>query len=273
MRNRKQYGKGWMGPAESNFFAWVQMRRQPVVRSGDLSPVLGLSPVKERDLLSRLSRAGWIVRLRRGLYLAPLSLPAGGSWNPPESVVIPALMREIRGQYQICGPNAFNRYGFDSQVPNCVFVYNSRLSCRRQIGSTRYVFIRLSRARLGAVEEIRTPDGTALRYSSRLRTLLDALYDWSVFNGIPRAFTWIRQEMRERPNVAGELARLTVRFGNQATLRRMGYLLQQAGASKTTQARIRKALRDSVSLVTLVPAKARRGPVIKEWGLIDNERA
>ena len=28
--------------------------------------------------------------------------------------------------YQICGPNAFNRYGFDEQLRMCTYLYNGR---------------------------------------------------------------------------------------------------------------------------------------------------
>lgn len=271
MRNRIQYNKSRLGPQESNFFALVQMRCQQVIRPGDVAPVLGLTALQERDLFRRLARSGWIVRLRRGLYLAPLRLPAGGRWNPPESVVLPALMRECDGRYQICGPNAFNRYGFDEQVPNCVFCYNNRLSGSRQIGSTRYVFVRVALERLGAVERVKTPEGAALIYSSRTRTLVDALYDWSRFNGIPRSLEWIRQEVRKQHGVAVELARLARRFGNQATLRRLGYILQQLSVGQKPLGIIRKGLARSASVIALVPARPRKGPIGKEWGVIDNE--
>ena len=36
-----------------------------------------------------------------------------------------------------CGPNAFNRYGWDDQVPNRVYAYNNRVSGERRIGLRR----------------------------------------------------------------------------------------------------------------------------------------
>ena len=44
-------------------------------------------------------------------------LPLGGKWSPDESLALNTLMDDSRGRYQICGPNAFNRYGFDEQMP------------------------------------------------------------------------------------------------------------------------------------------------------------
>jgi predicted transcriptional regulator of viral defense system len=271
MVNKIQYPKGALGRLESNFFALIQMRRMEIVRTGEVAPALGLSRARERDLLRRLARGGWIVRLQRGLYLAPRVLPAGGRWNPPEGVVLPAFMKAIKGRYQISGPTAFNRYGFDGQIPNSVFIYNNRLSGSRHIGSTRYVFIQVADARLGGVEQIKTPNGEELYYSSRARTLVDMLYDWSRFNGIPRGFAWVRQELKVGSVKATDLARAVVRFGNQSTLRRLGWILQRADASPTVLKRIKKALSGSKSPIAMVPSKPRRGPIVKEWGVIDNE--
>ena len=259
------------GQLEKNFFAFVQMQRNGLIRTGELAKPLGFSRSQEWELLRRLARTGSIVRLQRGLYLAPMSFPAGGRWNPSESVVLPTLMKALKAQYQISGPSAFNRYGFDEQVPNRIFVYNNRLSGTRQIGSTQYVFIRVSDKRLGEVENVRTPDGEDLCYSSRARALVDALYDWSRFNGIPRGLAWIRQELQKGSVSALELTRIAVRFGNQSTLRRLGWTLEQAGVSSAVLKTVKKALNKSSSLIPLVPLKQGKGPTNKIWGVIDNE--
>lgn len=121
------------------------------------------------------------------------------------------------------------------------------------------------------MEIVKTPDGEELVYSSRTRALIDALYDWSRFNSIPRAFAWIRKSLQEHLAWPVELARAAVRFGNQSTLRRLGYILQQTDSSAKANKIIRKALRRADSLVALVPSRSRKGQIIKEWGVIDNE--
>src|SRR5512145_2982741 len=101
--------KKQLGDLETQFFAYVQMRKLSIVRSGDLtSSLLRLAPDQERKLLSRLSRGGLIARVRQGLYLVPPQLPLGGAWTPSEALALNALMGDQNGQYQICGPNAFN---------------------------------------------------------------------------------------------------------------------------------------------------------------------
>jgi hypothetical protein len=53
---------------------------------------------------------------------------------------------------------------------------------------------------MGDTDTFATPDGVTAVYASRVRTLLDAVYDWSRFNGIPRGCDWIRQELRGEGN-------------------------------------------------------------------------
>jgi len=83
MDNRIKQAKTELGTLEMRFLAYVQMRKMDVVRTGDIAKALNLSSKQERELLSRLSRSGMIIRLKRGAYLVPPRLPAGGRMVSP----------------------------------------------------------------------------------------------------------------------------------------------------------------------------------------------
>ena len=53
------------------------------------------------------------------------------------------------GVYQICRANAFNRYGFDGQIPNRVYAYNNRISGDRKIRAVDMALIKMTNKRLG----------------------------------------------------------------------------------------------------------------------------
>jgi len=260
-----------MGPLETQFFAYVQMREVTTVRTGEMAGVLGLSADRERDLLRRLARSGWIVRLRRGFYLVPPRIPAGGRWSPGEALILDNLMEDRGGKYQICGPNAFNFYGFDNQVPNRVFAYNNRISGKRTIGGISLTLIKVSDNRLGSIKTLKTSSGISMIYSSRARTLMDAVYDWSRFNGLPRAYEWIQSSVEKDPAIAVKLAKITTAFGNQGTLRRIGWILQRYDAPVEAVDIIRKKIRRSSSLIPLIPGRRLKGGISREWGLLINE--
>ena len=151
--------KKGLGETERRLFAYVQMRGRMTLRAGELTKPLRLTGPRERNLLSRLAKAGWIARVRRGLYLVPPKLPLGGKWSPDEILALNTLMQDANGRYQICGPNAFNRYGFDEQVPARVYAYNNRISGERSIGAVRLTLIKVADERLGGTEEVTTSEG------------------------------------------------------------------------------------------------------------------
>ena len=192
-----------LGKIESQFFAYVQMRRLQTVRTGELVRALGITPQQERELLSRLARRHLIARVRRGLYLVPPRLPPGGKWSPSEFLALTTLIEDQGGRYQVCGPSAFYRYGWDNQIPNRLYAYNNRITGERKIGSVAMTLIKLTDERLGETEIVKTPDGIEAVYSSRVRSLVDAVYDWSRFNSLPRGYDWIRAELARDPGVAG----------------------------------------------------------------------
>jgi predicted transcriptional regulator of viral defense system len=262
--------KKQLGNLETQFFAYVQMRKLSLVQSGDLtSSLLRLTPDQERKLLSRLSRGGLIARVRQGLYLVPPQLPLGGAWTPGEALALNTLMEDRGGRYQICGPNAFNRYGFDNQIPNRIYAYNNRISGRRTIGSVLLMLIKVADERLGETEEA-TLDGERVLYSSRVRTLVDAVYDWSRFNSLPRGYEWIRYELKAKRVEARELVKVTLRYGDMGTIRRIGVLLEDERVDSALLRKLNRALNPTSGLIPWIPGRPKRGMVNRRWGVIIN---
>ena len=251
--------------------AYLQMRKKRIVRTGELTGPLHLTPNQERELFRRMFRGGLIARVRPGLYLVPAQLPLGGSWSPDETLAINTLMEDRQGRYQICGPNAFNRYGFDNQVPNRVYAYTDRISGERTIGVVELTLIKVAENRLGATEEIRTTDGLIAVYSSRVRSLVDAVYDWSRFNSLPRAYQWIRNDLTTGRITAGELVKTTLQYGDKGTIRRMGLLLEREGIETKLLRKLEQVLKPSKGLIPFIPGRPKRGTVNSRWAVVNNE--
>lgn len=263
--------KTTLGSLEMQLLAYAQLKRREVIRTGEAAPVLGISAKQERELLSRLARSRMIIRLKRGVYLMPPRMPAGGRWSASPYFILVRLMAVLEGRYQISGPSAFYYYEFDGQVPNRLYVYNDRIGGERHIGGAEFVFIKTSASRLGATETLETPDRVRTVMATKSRALVDAVYDWSRYHTLPRAYGWIAAEMEKDPHFGAELARVTARFGNRSTCRRMGYLLELCNLEGSLLAGLRGKLGSPKSLIPWVPGKPARGTVNREWGLIVNE--
>jgi predicted transcriptional regulator of viral defense system len=263
--------KRGLGRNETALFAYIQMRRLTLIRTGELVQPLRLSAAQERKLLSRLSNAGLIARVWRGLYLVPPRIPLGAKWSPGEAQALNALMEEKKGRYQICGPNAFNRYGYDEQIPTRVYAYNNRLSGERMIGSVSLLLIKVADARLGDTEAFESADGQTAVYSSRIRTLVDAIYDWSRFDSLPRGYNWIKADLAAGRIEPYDLVRVTLRYGDTGTTRRIGALLEREGVSGSLLKKVNRALKPTAGLIPWIPTRPKRGTVNRRWGILFNE--
>lgn len=261
-----------LGRLEAQFFAYIQMRKMRLVRAGEIHQALGLTKAQEIELFRRLTRGRIIARVRPGLYLVPDRLPLGGAWTPNEIQALNALIIEDQqGSYQICGPNAFNRYGYDEQVPNRTYAYNSRISGDRKVGSIQLTLIKVSDVRLGATVTVKTTSGETAIYPTRERTLLDAVYDWARFDTLPRAFDWIRADLKKRRIDPENLVNTVLHFGDVGTRRRFGYLLEQESCEERFLSKIERSLKRPTSFIPLIPQRKKQGKVVPRWGVVDNE--
>jgi len=259
-----------LGKLENRLFAYTQMRGQPTVRTGELVQQLGFTGDQEREVFRRLARAQLIARVRPGLYLVPPRLPPGGTWSPGETLALNTLMADRDGRYQICGPNAFSRYDFDAQIPTRVYAYNNRISGERSIGSVRFTLIKVADGRLGDTEEVEVDDAQVAVFSSRARSLLDAVYDWSRFNTLPSGYEWIKTELAAGRVTPEELVETTVRYADIGTTRRIGVLLDRAGVDPRRLRRLENRLSPSKSLIAWIPTQPKRGSSDRRWGVVVN---
>lgn len=261
-----------LGPLATQFFSLMQLRGQRLVGTGELVAAMGVTPKQEEELLQRLARGRLIARVRRGRYLVPPRLPVGGSWSPDEVLALNTLIEDRGGRYQICGPNAFSRYGFDEQIPTRIYAYNDRISGDRSVGSASFTLIKVASERLGAVEQVRTADGMVAVYSSRTRTLVDAVYDWSRFNTLPRAYAWIRRELTTKRVTPHELVEVALGYGGIGTIRRIAALLEMECVDASLLRKLERALPSSTSMIPWIPTQPKRGTTNPRWGVVLNER-
>ena len=106
---------------------------------------------------------------------------------------------------------------------------------------------------------------------SLARALVDAVYDWSRFDSLPVAYDWIREEVRSDSSLVKELCAATCRFGNQSTIRRIGFVLSEQGLKPAAKRKMQALLKSEKSIVPLVPNVPAKGKVDETWGVIVNE--
>lgn len=259
-----------LGKLGTAFFSLVQTRRLEVIRLGDLQTPLRLTPDQEQQLLKRLTRNGFIVRLAQGVFLVPNKIPAGGFWQPNSHYVILKLMEYYKAKYYIGGLSAIQYYGLTTQIPNEITLFNDKINAKKTIGSQAFNLIKVKTENLAESTPIDLKNVDGKIYMATLaQTLLDAVQYWKRLGTLPDAYEWIKQNIKDKALIK-ELVRLTSVYSNIITIRRIGYCLETLGVTQSILEPLRNKLTATQGWVALDPNLTSKGKTNKQWRIIDN---
>ena len=220
---------------------------------------------KVDNLLSNLTKKGRLKQLARTKYLViPIKAPYQ-VWGENEFIIADALM-EGR-DYYIGYNNMFNFYGFVQQVPQTIFILNTRYSKEKIIDSTKYKFIKIASKKLYGLTSLRI-DGVKVKISNKERTLVDLVYYYKPIGSIKQALRIVSEQAKFID--LNKFIRYVVRFPNLATRKRIGYLLEIKGIAGERLQPLLGSIRRSRSLAILYESRFRRGKINRKWGLIIN---
>ncbi len=227
-------------------------------------------------LLKSLADAGWIIRLRRGLYAGTGRLPGGV--DVPSFAIATSLVRPSA----IAHLSALAHHGLTDQIPRVVSAITSRKvvtpsmrGARKGVKGPhvwraagvdiRYVVVVPERLQIG-VELIWLDERFRIPITDRERTVLDLF-------AMPRLFGGLGEGLRvlERAQDEIDIPRLVgyaLRYGSVSAAKRLGWSLEATGASPDVLVPLLEL--EAHSYGVLDPGRARRGRYDRRWMVIDN---
>ncbi len=235
----------------------------------------GLTPLQVNLLVSRLVRAGWLRRIKRGLYATTGKLP--GSPVPHDFEIALALATPSALSHR----TALHFHGFSEQMPRLITctttakVVTPSMRGRGhgtavwEVDGLRVQLITVRPERFFGIEDIWVDQRTRVSMTDRERTILDVFSDPARMGGMGQALAILEAQYRSL-----ELSRLVsyaVRLHVAVVAKRLGWALESFGVETET---LRGLLDVPVKMVQpLDPRRQRSGPVISRWRLQDNLRA
>lgn len=223
------------------------------------------APTREAALrLARLRRGGWVRHVRRGVYYLP-SLDVGGAEVVAEDSWV--LADELFAPCYIGGWTAAGHWGLTEQLFRTTFVVTAatvRSSEMEALGTPFRLAIVPADRLSGCVEAWR--GSTRVNVSSPERTLVDAFRHPDWVGGVRHlaeillTYSGLGADAEDR--LVGELER----YGNGAAHKRAGYIAEMVWPEAVG---LIEAARGGVTtgVIKLDPAIARRGRMVKRWGL------
>jgi len=219
-----------------------------------------------KNLLDRLARKGWIIRLKNGVYLVvPLEAGYGGArdWTLHGFALASAVAKD----YYISYMSALNYWGMTDRVPAEVLVATTKPQRTRKVIDTTIRFVSIDRRKMFGFET-EVVDGFKVAVASREKAIADCLDRPKYCGGIEEVAKAIRFS-RQGLDLA-KLCDYAARMGNSAVLKRLGYIAEEEGlgelASKVAQARLGEGYS------YLDPSGPKAGTIKARWRIIENIR-
>ncbi len=236
---------------------------------------IGISDNYLSQILSHLERAGWIIRLRRGLYAGTGSLPGGIRVHPF------AIATRLVEPSAISHWSAMSHHGFTDQIPHVVTAFTpqkvvtptmreskGKMAGKHawEVAGIRYEYVSVILAHFFGIEEVWVDEHFRVPVTDKERTILDTFISPRLFGGIGEALQTLEEHIHglDLENLIG----YTVRYGKASVAKRLGWALERMDARSEFLDPLQKIPVKGFRL--LDPTRPRRGPYDKRWMIQNN---
>ncbi len=191
-------------------------------------------------LLMRTARAGWITRLRRGLYV--LSGPAsGGLPVHPYAIAMRLVTPSAISHW-----SALQYHGLTEQVPRIVTAMTPRKvvtpDMRRRggrverkhswaVGGVRYEFTTVRPERFFGLEQVWVNERQRVTITDRERSVLEMFAMPRVFGGIGESLGTLQEHLNALS--VERLVQYALKYGAVSVAKRLGWALENAGVPES----------------------------------------
>jgi predicted transcriptional regulator of viral defense system len=252
-----------LGPAASDILLRLSEQGKLAFSVEDAQAIYGKSRRVTANLLGKLVRKRWLVRLVRDRYLM---VPLEGVLQGIPMADRFVIAREIMGSvpYYISHYSAMELHQMTTQPVNTVFVTVGKQRTSRAIAGVEYRFVYAGTGSFWGCEEIWATPQEQVRVSDLEKTLLDGAVRPDLCGGVGELGKglWLRREELDEVR----LVEYAQRLDQKAAARRIGFLLQTYGLARPETLRALQAFGKG-GYDSLDPTLPDEGPHDRAWRL------
>ncbi len=230
----------------------------------EVASLIGLDIGRSQRFLAYLVDAGWLTRVRRGLYATvPLDVAEPATWREDPWVVA----TKVFAPFYIGGWSACEHWGLTDQIFKETIVISSKTIRRRHIeiqGLPFYVKV-VNKDKIFGTEAV-WRGRIRVAVSDPSRTIVDIMDDPKTGGGIRNIADILGVYLSHERRNDSLLLEYAHKLGNRTVFKRLGYLLEVTKANDVNLIEAcRKAVSSGISL--LDPNAPRKGRFIRKWNL------
>lgn len=167
-KTKKTQGFAGLSPNQERIMSILEYKKIEIIPRQEL-----ISLIKEHtkvkdilDLIEKLQKKRKLVSIKKGVYMVVPFNSINKMWSLDNYKIIDYILKE---DYYIGLYNAFNLHGFTEQIPNKLFIFNTKYSADKQILHYNIKFFKVKRDKLFGITKDKYP------FSDKERTIIDAL--------------------------------------------------------------------------------------------------
>ncbi len=166
---KKTTTKAGLSPNQERIQSILEYKKYNLIERGELIRLISKYNISKNPiyLIKSMLQKGRLISFKRGSYIiVPIS-----SVNKSAGLSDFEINEYILGKenYYIGLYNAFNLHGFTEQIPNKMFIFNTKYSADKKILHYSFKFFKIKREKLFGIFKQQYP------YSDKERTIIDAL--------------------------------------------------------------------------------------------------
>lgn len=220
---------------------------------------------KAANILDKLTRKGRLIQIERGKYIVvPIKAP-NQLWTPNEFVTAKFWMGDV--PYYIGYFTMYNYWGFTEQIPQTIFVLNTKRSYTKIIGNVSYKAVKIDERKYYGIKKIRI-DEELVCISDKERTLVDFIYNpIGSFENVKK----VLEANLKQINI-DKFIKYLISFPVISVRKRAGYILEKLNRNIPQLKKLKETIGNEKTFVALNPANpSRKGKINKDWRIIVNE--
>ena len=163
------------------------------------------------DLITKLQAKKRLVPIKKGVYMVVPFSSINKQWALDEYEITDYLLKQ---EYYIGLFNAFNLHGFTEQIPNKMFVFNTKYSADKMILHYKFKFFKVKKDKLFGIFRNKYP------YSDRERTIIDALEYPEYLGGLSEVIDRIKNARYNK----GKLINYAIQYNSNKIIKLVGIL-------------------------------------------------
>ena len=210
-----------------HYFSLLAGRSQGPVTIQQASKILEVEDSRAKHILIRLTKSGWLFRVKQGLYIpAPPTIENGNPFAEDPWIIANALYNPC----YIGGWDAISHWDLTDQIFNHTFVYTQVSQKKSEQKYLNHTFIvhKVSKEEFFGVKTV-WKQNAKLMISDPSRTMIDFLNTPHLFGGSATLLEVFSEYLKSEHKDIDLLVAYALKMKNKAILKRLGFLLEYKG--------------------------------------------